>query len=88
MIGEKASDMIKATWASRKQEYRRPVVAGKKKLNKNQVSRPVKIKGKMKWMKQRISKLNFLSKKKIKKNKNKENIKKSNRLQFIRNQNS
>jgi hypothetical protein len=76
MIGEKSSDMIKATWESRKQEYRRPVVAGKKKLNKNQVSRPVKIKRKMKWMKQHISKLNFLSKTKNKKNKYKKRFEK------------
>lgn len=70
MIGEKASDMIKAAWATRKQEYRRPVVASKKKLNKDRVSRPVKINRK-KWMKERFSMPNYFKRKMaIKKKKN------------------
>ena len=72
MIGEKASDMIKAAWASRKQKYRRPVVASKNTLKRGQVSRPVKISRK-KWIKERLSMPSFFSRKTNKKTKKKKN---------------
>ena len=53
MIGEKASDMIKSSWSSKRQEYRRPVIVSKKKPAKIRISKPITIK--KKWIKERLS---------------------------------